>query len=53
MMTTMQQKPTVKRGDVALVCFPNSESAICRVIGSLPMTNVDEALKHTLGLAKL
>ncbi len=25
-------------------------SAIYRVIGSLPMTNVDEALKHTLGL---
>ena len=25
-------------------------SAIYRVIGSLPMINVDEALKHTLGL---
>ncbi len=25
-------------------------SAIYRVIGSLPMTNVDKALKHTLGL---
>ena len=122
MMTTTQPKPTFKRGDVALVLFPNSDlissktrpvlivqaddlrtelsqivvamitsqmlraghlsrvtillnspegqqsglltdsvvmsdnlatitlSAIYRVIGSLPMTNVDEALKHTLGL---
>lgn len=122
MTTTTQPKPTFKRGDVALVLFPNSDlissktrpvlivqaddlrtelsqivvamitsqmlraghlsrvtillnspegqqsglltdsvvmadnlatitlSAIYRVIGSLPMTNVDEALKHTLGL---
>ena len=122
MMTTTQPKPTFKRGDVALVLFPNSDlissktrpvlivqaddlrtelsqivvamitsqmlraghlsrvtillnspegqqsglltdsvvmadnlatitlSAIYRVIGSLPMINVDEALKHTLGL---
>lgn len=122
MMTTTQPKPTFKRGDVALVLFPNSDlissktrpvlivqaddlqtelsqivvamitsqmlraghlsrvtillnspegqqsglltdsvvmadnlatitlSAIYRVIGSLPMTNVDEALKHTPGL---
>lgn len=26
------------------------ESAINRVVGSLPMTGVDEALRHTLGL---
>lgn len=26
------------------------ESAINRVVGSLPMTEVDEALRHTLGL---
>lgn len=122
MMTTTQPKPTFRRGDVALVLFPNSDlissktrpalivqaddlgtelsqiviamitsqmfraghlsrvtillnspegqqsglltdsvvmgdnlatiklSAIYRVIGSLPMTDVDEALKHTLGL---
>lgn len=122
MTTTMQQKPTVKRGDVALVSFPNSDlisaktrpalivqaddletnlpqiivamitsqifradhpsrvtillnspegqqsglltdsvvmsdnlatitiSAIYRVIGPLPMTKANEALKHTLGL---
>lgn len=122
MMTTTKPKPTFKRGDVALVLFPNSDLissktrpalivqaddlrtelpqiivamitsqrfraghlsrvtillnspegqssglltdsvimadnlatitllAIYRVIGSLPMTNVDEALKHTLGL---
>ena len=122
MMTMTQPKPTFKRGDVALVLFPNSDlisfktrpvlivqaddlrtelsqmvvamiisqmlraghlsritillnspkgqqsglltnsvimadnlatitsSAIYRVIGSLPMTNVDEALKRTLGL---
>ena len=122
MMTTTPPKRTFKRGDVALVLFPNSDSissktrpglivqsddlrtelaqivvamitsqmlraghlsrvtillnspegqqsglltdsvvmadnlatithsAIYRVIGSLPMTNVDEALKHTLGL---
>ncbi len=122
-MNTTQPKPTFKRGDVALVLFPNSNLissktrpalivqsddlrtelaqivvammitsqmlraghlsrvtvllnspegqssglltdsvimadnlatvtllAIYRVIGSLPMTDVDEALKHTLGL---
>ena len=122
MMTTIPPKRTFKRGDVALVLFPNSDlissktrpalivqsddlrteltqivvamitsqmlragyrsrvvillnspegqqsglltdsvvmsdnlatithSAICRVIGTLPMTNVDKALQHTLGL---
>ena len=122
MMTTIPPKRTFKRGDVALVLFPNSDlissktrpalivqsddlrteltqivvamitsqmlragyrsrvvillnspegqqsglltdsvvmsdnlttithSAIYRVIGTLPMTNVDKALQHTLGL---
>jgi mRNA interferase MazF len=122
MMTTTQPKSTIKRGDVVLVSFPNSDltsaktrpalivqaddlqtelpqiivamitsqmfraghpsrvtillispegqqsglltdsvvmadnlatitlSAVYRVIGLLPMANVDEALKHTLGL---
>ena len=122
MTTTMQPKPTFKRGDIVLVLFPNSNlssakprpalivqvddlqtelpqiivamvtsqmfraghpsrvtillnspegkqsglltdsvvmtdnlttivlSAVYRVIGSLPMQNIDAALKHTLGL---
>lgn len=118
MITMMQPKPTVSRGDVALVLFPNSNlssaktrpalddlqtglpqiivamitsqmfraghpsrvtillnslegqqsglltdsvvmtdnlativmSAVNRVIGSLPTAEIDEALKHTLGL---
>ena len=54
MTTITQQDPAIKRGDIVLVLTDNlatiSELAIDRIIGRLPMRDVNKALRYTLGL---
>jgi len=65
MTTTTSSRLAYKRGDIVLVVFPDSNlrtgklrpalatiasSEIGRVIGSLAMSDVNTALRHTLNL---